>query len=347
MRLAAYISGWLWRWTAAGWSAPVTLRGRGAFVAVFGLLSVMALATYRAADPSWNTATGAAPENMVGNFGATLADAAMQSFGFAAWIAILLVIASGLRRLGDPEPQTSRGALRSRAAVGALGVVALAGVLAAPSPPADWPLARGLGGFWGDTALGGIEGLIDSIGLPHGKIAGAVILALVALPTLVYALGLSLGEVIAFIPWRGAAEAEVEPEPKPKPARRRVKAAPEPEEEEDDAEEEEDEDAEEDEEDEDEEHASSPSLRARVSPGSRAGKPSKREERENQTVFEFAEEGGFALPELSMLVKPKPRCRPTPRCSRACWPSSVCAARSTRFGPGPWSPSTSWSPRRA
>ena len=306
MQFATIIGGWAWRGANAGWSAPVALRGRGAFIAVFGLLFVLALASYRATDPSWNTAAAGAPANLVGRFGATLADAAVQSFGFAAWIAVLLVLASGLRRLGDPEPETSRGALRSRAAVGALGVVAAAGVLAAPPSPADWPLARGLGGFWGDTTLEAVKALIEGVGLPHATLAGALILGLIAAPTLVYALGLSLGEVFTLIAARRqAAEAEVEPEPAAKPKRvRALRRAVEVE-----AEEDEDVEVEEDEEEEEEEDESlSTAMQPRVAGAKAANRVSQRETRENQTAFEFEEgEEGFALPELGMLTKPKPR----------------------------------------
>jgi S-DNA-T family DNA segregation ATPase FtsK/SpoIIIE len=231
---------------------------------------------------------------------------------------VLLVLASGLRRLGDPEPQTSRGALRSRAAVGALGVVAAAGVLAAPSPPADWPLARGLGGFWGDTALEAVRALIAGVGLPHATLAGAVILGLIAAPALIYALGLSLGEVLALLAARRAVapEGELEAAPAPKPRKARAarrKPEPEPEEDEDeppfatDEDEEEEEELEQEQEDEEDDEEGLAASRPRVAGVKGRTKASQREARESQRAFEFAEEEGFALPELGMLTKPKPR----------------------------------------
>ncbi|MFV4649339.1 DNA translocase FtsK, partial [Mycobacterium tuberculosis] len=38
-----------------------------------------------------------------------------------------------------------------------------------------------------------------------------------------------------------------------------------------------------------------------------SAKPSSREQRENQKAFDFVHPGGFQLPELAMLAKPKPR----------------------------------------
>src|SRR5207245_4211260 len=45
----------------------------------------------------------------------------------------------------------------------------------------------------------------------------------------------------------------------------------------------------------------------KVKPPKLPPKQSTREEREAQSTFEFLKPGGFALPELSMLAKPKPR----------------------------------------
>src|SRR5918998_5484102 len=182
--LAAEIGRELRSGVAAAWEAPVTLRGRGVFVSLLGLVTVVALASYHAADPSWNAASGHGPENLLGGFGANISDVLMQSLGVGAWVAALLVIASGLRRAGDAEPHESRLSLRVRALVGVISVLALSGVLAAPATPAAWPLARGLGGFWGDAVLNLLESGVGAIGLPHATIISAVILALIAVPAL-------------------------------------------------------------------------------------------------------------------------------------------------------------------
>src|ERR1700761_1108976 len=62
----------------------VILRGAGALLFVGSVAALLALATYNSADASMNTATGAAPTNLLGGFGATGADLLLQTFGIAA-----------------------------------------------------------------------------------------------------------------------------------------------------------------------------------------------------------------------------------------------------------------------
>uniref|UniRef100_UPI0035B2FBB4 DNA translocase FtsK 4TM domain-containing protein n=1 Tax=Phenylobacterium sp. TaxID=1871053 RepID=UPI0035B2FBB4 len=132
------------------WGHPATARLRGGIIAAVGLALIVALATYNAADPSLNAASALAPSNALGAPGATAADAGMQSLGLAAGVAALLMVVFGLGRVTTPQPDETRAKVRLRAAIGTLGVLALAGLLAAPPAPAAWPLAKGLGGFWGD-----------------------------------------------------------------------------------------------------------------------------------------------------------------------------------------------------
>src|ERR1700756_3345260 len=131
----------VWHIAGRAWAHPSCARLRGGLVAALGVAVAVAFATYNAGDPSLNAATGAAPTNALGGPGAVLADLGVQSMGLAAGVAALIMVVLGL----------------SRAAAGQGGVVALAAVLSAPRPPAAWPLARGLGGFWGDALLGGLS----------------------------------------------------------------------------------------------------------------------------------------------------------------------------------------------
>jgi DNA segregation ATPase FtsK/SpoIIIE, S-DNA-T family len=277
------------------WNHPGTARLRGGVTAAFGVALATAFATYNAADPSLNAAAAVEPANALGGAGAVLADIGVQSLGVAAGLAALLFVVCGLSRVVDAEPDLSRGRLRLRALIGALGVATLAGALAWAPPPAAWPLAKGLGGFWGDAVLGGLSGLIAYARLPWSEAIAAVILALSGAVAYGYAVGLSrldlraasdaLGHALTPKPNLKAAK----PEPAAKAARRRpldgaiADAALDP----------------------------TPEPAIADAPKVKAPKPlpkeSVREQREAQATFSFAQAGGFQLPELSMLAKSKPR----------------------------------------
>ena len=214
--------------SSAAWSARLTQRGRGALVAVFGVAAAAALASHDAADPSWNAAAAGSPSNWLGAFGANLSDAALQSLGLAAWAAALLFVACGLSRLGDPEPGERRTSLRTRAVVGLAAVLLLAAVLAAAPEPGGWPYARGLGGFWGESAHTGLTGLIARFGLPQPAVFAAGLFALLAVPALIYAVGLRARDLVPSFRRASAAEpqAELEVAPAAKVRAPRRKAAP-------------------------------------------------------------------------------------------------------------------------
>ena len=158
------------------WDSDAAARFRGGLVAAFGAALIAAFATYDPADPSWNAASDTVPTNLLGGFGSAWADAGLQSLGLAAWVAALLMVATGLSRAGARDPRGARGALRLRAAGGALGVLLLAGALAAPVPPAAWPLARALGGFWGDGVLALLSGALTPLGVLGARTVANVIM---------------------------------------------------------------------------------------------------------------------------------------------------------------------------
>ena len=74
-----------WSGLALVWSLPFTARLRGGALAMAGLALLLSIATYQAGDPSLNVASAQAPHNLLGGFGASVADIAMQSLGLAAW----------------------------------------------------------------------------------------------------------------------------------------------------------------------------------------------------------------------------------------------------------------------
>ena len=297
------------------WRHPLTARLRGGVLAAAGIAFALALATYNAADPSLNASSAQAPANVLGPPGAVIADVGMQSLGLAAGLAALMMVLFGLSRALAPDPDATRAALRLRALAGAGGLLFLAALLAWPPAPAIWPLAKGLGGFWGHGLLGVAASLFEFAHIPLGRPLGALLLGAVGAVALAFALGLNRASLTAL--GHGLAErlaarpaVEIEPPPPPAPARARraarqaVTITPD---------------------------ALDPPTVRRADPPLQADAPdvveaaadasaplsirkpkapprdSSRESRENQGVFDFVRPDGFTLPELSMLAKPKPR----------------------------------------
>jgi len=292
MALVGHIAG-------LAWSHPGTARLRGGITAAAGAALAVALATYNAADPSLNAASATPPMNALGLAGAMLADIGVQSLGLACALLALTLVVLGLSRAASPHPDATRGQLRLRALVGLGGALALAAALALPAPPAAWPLAKGLGGFWGEAMLSGLSGVFAWAHLPLARPIAAGLFVVLALGALGYAIGLRKAELHTLGHWLAGALT-------PKP---RVKLA------------------------------TKPGRTAKVAKRDRQGgiadaaldtappafiydpdasplkvkapklppKESPREAREAQSTFEFVKPGGFALPELSMLAKPKPR----------------------------------------
>jgi S-DNA-T family DNA segregation ATPase FtsK/SpoIIIE len=277
------------------WSHPATARLRGGITAAAGAALAVAFATYNAADPSLNAASGVAPTNALGAPGAALADVGVQSLGLAGALTALTMVVLGLSRAAAPHPHATRSQLRLRALVGVAGVLALAAVLAWPAPPAAWPLAKGLGGFWGESMLSGLAGALAWAHLPLARPIAAAVFGVLALGALGYAIGLRKAELRMLGDWLAKL---LTPSPKlkvsPVKAERAAKVAKR-----------------------DRQAISDivldplPLAAAGEAPKVRAPKlpprESPREAREAQSTFEFVKPGGFALPELSMLAKPKPR----------------------------------------
>ncbi|MFN4288481.1 MAG: DNA translocase FtsK 4TM domain-containing protein [Brevundimonas sp.] len=292
------------------WNMPLVARFRGCVVAIAGVMGLAALLSWNPLDPSWNAASADAATNWLGGSGAVAADLFMQSLGLAAWPALLLVSAFGIAAAIDHgQPRWLRlGRWRGWTALG--GILALSGALSSLADPAAWPLSAGLGGLWGDGLHALIAGLIGFARIPGAGIIAGLLLAAGALAGLAHALGLK-GDDVRALRHIGRASARSRPaapvrkgsrvrvrqarvtEPA-SPAAPRAQGAPSlmPEPTRDLA----------------REPSPAPDSEPRVRE-SRAAKPSRRAETEGQGVFEFAREdrGGFSLPALGILARPKGR----------------------------------------
>ena len=163
-----------------------------ALVALAAVIAV-ALVSYSAADPSFNSASSNASANLIGRPGAYGADLLLQWFGLAAALVPAILAAWAWALLGH------RGLNRRlvRFALAPLSIL-LAAVGGASLGIADWPTAAGVGGAAGKmvlAALGplGLDGL--DLGGGSGMAAAGVgaVFLIVAAVALVFALG---------VPWR-------------------------------------------------------------------------------------------------------------------------------------------------
>jgi S-DNA-T family DNA segregation ATPase FtsK/SpoIIIE len=286
------------------WAHPNTARMRGGVLAALGVAMAVAFSTYNAADPSLNAASLAPPTNALGGVGAAIADAGLQSLGLAGGVAALLMVLFGVSRVAAADPARVRTHVRLRALAGTGGVLALSGLLAWPAPPHAWPLAKGLGGFWGDAVLHGFAGLFHFMHLPAGLPIAGLLLAAAALLGLGYGIGVREVDLRAAGPWlQGLLRRQsVQPAPTSRPAQPATRRKTEPKV---------------------AAHAPPTGIDdpppqapladqvadkpAAIRAPKAVNRESVREQRESQNSFEFVKPGGFKMPELAMLAKPKPR----------------------------------------
>jgi S-DNA-T family DNA segregation ATPase FtsK/SpoIIIE len=187
--------------------------------------------------------------------------------------------------------------------------------LALPAPPTAWPLAKGLGGFAGDGLLQGLAGLAGLAHIPAPFFVAAGVLALIAAVFAGYGFGLGPSDLKAAGGWIAQSLKRKPKAARAKPAAWSGMDAP-------FARDDEPQEASpvagslaartprtieiEPEDDLETERESGPKLS--VKPPKPARRESVREVTEAQATFEFARPtGGFAMPELAMLAKPKPR----------------------------------------
>ncbi len=316
------------RWT---WRTRAVARARGIALAIAGAFGALALASWRAGDPSLDVSTAERTRNLLGPAGANAADLLLQALGLAAWAAMLLLVAFGAARALGADPDLARRGQRRRAWAGAAGVALLAAALAGLPTPGAWPLGRGLGGAGGDGLLSLLAVPLHLLHAPGARPLCAALVGGLALIALGWASGVRGGDVASAFSWSAAkardalaARAEAaasRPEPAapasealPSAASQRRSAArtrpPEP---------------------------ASDDTAARFAPpvDGEAGpdaddppfdladipldtplavaapkpppRPSGREARERQPGLPLEPAEGFQLPELAMLAKPKPR----------------------------------------
>ena len=124
-----------------------------------GAAAGVALFTFHAGDPSLNTATAAAVQNVLGRPGAVTADLGLQIFGVVAALLPLVALAWGWTLLR----QRALSGLALRLLFLLVALVTLTLAMAPLDRPDTWPLATGLGGIVGGLAFDGLARLMAQV----------------------------------------------------------------------------------------------------------------------------------------------------------------------------------------
>ncbi|HEY6670746.1 MAG TPA: DNA translocase FtsK 4TM domain-containing protein [Methyloceanibacter sp.] len=162
------------------------------------------LATWSVHDPSFNNATRAAPRNLLGHWGAVVADLAIQSIGLASIILFLPLAAWGWHVVFRTVPNRRRLRLLAWPA----SVMLLAAALSALPQPKSWPLPNGLGGIFGDFFMAGAH--VIGPFLPEAAVSFVAGIAFLVLGTmlLLFACGTSTSRLIELWAPRSTAAGE-------------------------------------------------------------------------------------------------------------------------------------------
>jgi DNA segregation ATPase FtsK/SpoIIIE, S-DNA-T family len=143
-----------------GTQAMLERRGRellGVVLIAAGFGFMLLLGSYSADDPGWMVATDEAAQNLLGRFGAAVASTLIIIVGKGAWAIPIILLVWGGRYVAHRGTDRVLGRM-----VFAVIAVAMASAYATTVPPGpDWPhQGVGLGGLFGDTAMGFLLGVL-------------------------------------------------------------------------------------------------------------------------------------------------------------------------------------------
>ena len=208
-RIADGIEGWRHHAAHVGRRGGLML---GALAILAGvLLATFALASYRASDPSLNTAAAGPTGNVLGPAGAWTADLLLSLFGIPVVLLLPPLIAVALRLWRGAAP----GRWRRSLPIALAGIVALDIALALFRGGSAAPFPAGPGGAIGLGGAAGIDAALGQIGAPGWpegiRLALMALLAMIGLTLAFWSLGLDAAERGALIPRRadrGAVEAD-------------------------------------------------------------------------------------------------------------------------------------------
>ena len=151
------------------------LRGGGAMLVAASALIWIAMLTWSANDPSLSHNTSEPAQNLLGPFGAVIADFFFHTLGLSVVFFVVPPLVLGLQLMfGDPITDQRR-----RLAMMAISTFAIAAGCSALPMVAYWPLELGYGGIIGDFAYSVAASILTEVA-PHagGAVAGLLFFVL-------------------------------------------------------------------------------------------------------------------------------------------------------------------------
>ena len=163
-------------------------RGRSSFRrAVEALLLVglgcgilLSVFSYNPFDSTGDTAGIGAVQNLLGRPGASLANVMMQTIGWGGIILGILLVYIGTRAIFWPKKQLSKTDKWGRFFLSLGAVIFGTATLSAFPIPQSWPMAGGLGGWFGDNFYLSGKSLLDFFNLPISGFVIALITFMIA-----------------------------------------------------------------------------------------------------------------------------------------------------------------------
>ena len=142
------------------------------FIKITGITLILAalilagsLSTYHHSDPSFNTASNANTQNLLGPVGAHVTDLLLQTLGIATALIPLLLVFWGWQLI------TKKGV----SVIWARLLIAIAGILLASifltifDQPEEWPLQSGLGGVSGMVIFSFLAKFLSQFKMPRAE----------------------------------------------------------------------------------------------------------------------------------------------------------------------------------
>ncbi|MHA6345085.1 DNA translocase FtsK 4TM domain-containing protein, partial [Roseivivax sp. CAU 1761] len=174
-------------------AAAIEKRGKelaGVALVVLGLMAAALIGSYTPEDPSWMSSTDAPVQNWLGRIGASIAAPLMMIVGKGSWALAGVLLAWGVRLAAHAGEERAGGRVIFAPLWVALAAVFAAGLDAAP----DWSHSFGMGGLFGDMALGTAMNLLP-LGQGASLSAALVLAGLGTLGVGLFVMGFSRSEL--------------------------------------------------------------------------------------------------------------------------------------------------------